>query len=203
VNALAAVEADGPCTRALRVADLGTGSGALLLALLSELPNAVGVGTDVNPAALEAARENAVRLGLAARAHFVACDFSAALSGPFDLVVSNPPYIGSRDIAGLAPEVREHDPRLALDGGVDGLDAYRAIAADARRILGPDGILVVELGAGQAVAVAAILLDGGIKAGYPVADLSGRSRALLGRPIHAGKALTPAKIALGLSGESD
>ncbi len=202
-TALAAIDANGPRTRALRIADLGTGSGALLLALLSELPNASGVGTDVSLAALETARENAARLGFATRADFLACDFAAGLKAQFDLVVSNPPYITSRDIGGLAPEVREHDPLLALDGGHDGLAAYRAIAADARRILVPGGMVVVELGAGQAAAVTAVLFDGGIEAGSPVNDLSGHARALLGRPVHAGKAFPTAKIALGLCGKSD
>lgn len=202
-TALAAIDAGGPRTRALRIADLGTGSGALLLALLSELPGAFGIGTDISLAALETARENAVRLGLAPRARFVACDFAAALSGPFDLVVSNPPYIASADIGGLAPEVREHDPLLALDGGADGLAAYRAIAADAARILAADGTLVVELGAGQATPVAALLLDGGIRAEPAASDLLGHPRALPGRPIHARKASPNAKIALGLSGQSD
>jgi release factor glutamine methyltransferase len=179
--ALGAIDATGPRTRPLRLADLGTGSGALLLALLSELPNAVGVGTDLSLPALATARENAERFGLAARAHFVACDFAGALGGSFDLVVSNPPYVASGDIAGLAPEVREHDPRLALDGGVGGLDNYRVLAAEARRILAPGGILAVEIGAGQAAAVSALLLSGGIVAGPPKRDLSGHSRALLGR----------------------
>jgi len=202
-TALAAIDASGPRTRAFRIADLGTGSGALLLALLSELPNASGVGTDISLAALETARDNAARLGLAARADFLACDFAAGLGGLFDLVVSNPPYIASGEISGLAPEVREYDPLLALDGGPDGLAAYRAITADTRRILVPGGMLIVELGAGQAVPVAAVLLDGGIEAGPPVNDLSGHPRALLGRPVHAGKAFPTAKIALGLCGNSD
>jgi release factor glutamine methyltransferase len=187
-TALAKLDAGGSRMRALRIADLGTGSGALLLALLSELPNTVGIGTDINPAAVEAARKNAARLGLAARTQFAACNFAAALRGPFDLVVANPPYIASGDVNALSPEVREHDPLVALDGGADGLAAYRALAADARRILAPDGILVVELGAGQAVSVAAILLDGGIAADPPARDLSGQPRALPGRPIHAWKA---------------
>ncbi len=201
--ALAAIDAVGARTRALRLADLGTGSGALLLALLSELPHAIGVGTDVRLRALAVARGNATRLGLAARAHFIACDFGAALRGPFDLIVSNPPYIASDDIAGLAPEVREHDPRLALDGGIQGLDSYRAIAADARRTLAPDGTLVVELGAGQAVAVAELLLNGGIVAGRAKHDLSGHPRALSARLSHAWTASPTAKIALGLLSKSD
>ena len=130
--ALAAIDAHGRARAPLRIADLGTGSGALLLALLSELPAAIGVGTDRSLAALEVARDNARRLRPRARARFVACDYGAALAGGFDLVVSNPPYIATGEIATLAPEVRDFDPRPALDGGADGLDAYRAIAADAR-----------------------------------------------------------------------
>jgi release factor glutamine methyltransferase len=168
----------------LRIADFGTGSGAILLALLSELAHATGVGTDISLSALATARENAERLGLTSRAHFVACDYGAALRGPFDLVVSNPPYIASGEIAGLAPEVRDHDPRPALDGGASGLDGYRAVVADARRILAPKGILAVELGAGQASSVAALWREGGIAAESSKADLSGHSRALLGRPGH-------------------
>jgi release factor glutamine methyltransferase len=165
----------------LRIADFGTGTGALLLALLSELPNASGVGTDLSAAALAVARDNALHLGLASRADFVACDYGAALSGPFDLVVCNPPYIASGDIAGLDAEVRDYDPRLALDGGPSGLDGYRAVVADASRILSPQGVLVVELGAGQASSVAALMRGGGIVADGPKPDLSGHFRALLGR----------------------
>src|SRR5262249_34034525 len=113
--------------RRLRVADLGTGSGALLLALLHELRTADGVGADVSHAALDLARENAERLGLAGRAAFVACDFGAALAGGFDLVLSNPPYIAQTEWPRLDPEVRNHDPKLALDGGADGLAAHRRI----------------------------------------------------------------------------
>ncbi|MEA2976232.1 MAG: release factor glutamine methyltransferase [Alphaproteobacteria bacterium] len=178
-TALAAIDARGLRWEALRLLDLGTGSGALLLALLSELPNAIGIGTDISLPALATARENAERLGFAARAHFVACDFAAALRGPFDLVVSNPPYIASADIAGLAPEVREHDPHLALDGGSDGLDTYRAIAADIGRILAPGGAVVLELGADQAAAVTALLAKGGIVTERVKDDLAGHPRALL------------------------
>jgi release factor glutamine methyltransferase len=177
--ALDALDRDGPRTRPLRIADLGTGSGALLIALLSELPQAFGVGTDVSREALAVARANADVLGLARRAAFVVCDFGAALAGGFDLVVSNPPYIKSADIATLAPDVRDHDPRLALDGGPDGLAAYRTIAADARRLLAPDGHLVVELGAGAAAAVSQTLMTAGLaEAGPPVCDLAGIPRAL-------------------------
>ncbi len=158
--ALAAIDADGLRSRPLRIADLGTGCGAILLALLSELPHALGVGTDASAAALSVARDNASRLGLA-RARFVACDVAAALRGPFDLIVSNPPYIASADIATLAPEVRDFEPRRALDGGADGLDFYRAIAAAAPALLAPGGVLIVELGAGQAQAVGAFFAAGG------------------------------------------
>ena len=103
------------------------------------MPNAAGIGTDLSAGALDVARRNAARLGLAERAQFLVSDFAAGLAGPFDLVVSNPPYIATGEIAALAREVRDHDPRLALDGGADGLAAYRAIAADAPRLI-PAGI---------------------------------------------------------------
>jgi len=177
--ALGAIDADGSRHGTLRIADLGTGSGALLLALLSELSAAGGVGTDASVAALDVARRNAARFGLAARAAFVACDFAAALRGPFDLVVTNPPYIVSDQLASLQPEVRNHDPTLALDGGNDGLAAYRAIAADARRLLGPAGHMVVEIGAGQAAAVGSLFAEAGLVAQSPIeADLAGIARAL-------------------------
>jgi release factor glutamine methyltransferase len=162
----------------LRIADLGTGSGALLLALLHELPYARGIGTDLSCAALAVARDNATRLGLGDRMHLVACEFGTALSGEWDFVVSNPPYVASSDIAALALEVRGYDPHLALDGGPDGLAAYRALAADARRLLGPRGHLVVELGQGAAGDVAAIFSAAGFKASRTRADLAGVARAL-------------------------
>ncbi len=165
---------------ALRIADLGTGTGALLLALLSELPDAAGVATDIDPAALSAARDNARALDLHERAHFVACDFATALQGGFDLVVCNPPYIASGEIDGLDTEVR-HDPRRALDGGNDGLACYRAIAADARRLLAPGGHLVVELGLGQERPVAELLRAGGLEPMPARPDLSGIGRALPAR----------------------
>ena len=159
--ALAAIDRGGPRSRKLRIADLGTGSGALILALLSELPNAFGVGTDIE---CEGARGGARQCPPSRPRHgrrFVACDMAAALRGPFDAIVSNPPYIASGDIAALAPDVRDFDPHLALDGGTDGLDFYRAIAAAAPALLAPGGVLVVELGIGQAEPVAAFICSGG------------------------------------------
>lgn len=179
-TALALIDAGGPHARPLRIADLGTGSGALLLALLSELPGALGVATDISVAALEAARDNARHLRLDSRARFVACDFGAALAGGFDLVVVNPPYIASGDIAGLAPEVR-CDPREALDGGPDGLACYRTVAAQARRLLAPTGHIVIELGAGQEAAVAEALRGAGLEILTARPDLSGIARALAAR----------------------
>lgn len=163
----------------LRVLDIGVGSGALLLALLSELPAAIGVATDKSIDALKLARSNAQRLGFAERCTFVACNFTDALRGPFDLIVSNPPYISSAEIPALAPEVREHDPLLALDGGKDGLAAYRAIASDAPRLLVPRGRLVMELGQGQAESVSALVRAAGLSIETPIQrDLSGINRAL-------------------------
>jgi release factor glutamine methyltransferase len=170
--------------RLLRIADIGTGSGAILLALLSEWPNAWGVGTDISEAALRPAKANAGRLGLAPRAAFVACDYTAALSGTFDLIASNPPYIRSGDIDALAAEVRDHDPRRALDGGADGLDAYRLIAPQAARLLAPGGSLVLEVGYGQSGDVGRLLTMAGLSlAGEPKADLAGIRRAVTGRNL--------------------
>lgn len=167
--------------RALRIADLGAGTGAILLALLHELPAALGVGTDISLEALRIARRNAADLGLASRAAFVACNYAAALAGPFDLIVSNPPYIRSADIAGLSPEVRDHDPRTALDGGVDGLDAYRALVPQAADRLTPGGALVVEGGKGQSGPIEALMTAAGLSVQDPVkTDLSGIFRAIAG-----------------------
>ena len=183
--ALAAIERADRQTAALRVADLGTGSGALLLALLSELPSASGTGTDISLPALACAKDNAATLGLSARASFVACDFGSALRGPVDLLVCNPPYVAQGDIATLQPEVRDFDPRRALDGGHDGLEGYRAIAADARRLLAPSGALVVELGWGQLGAVTSIFAAAGLAPATRKYDLSGVDRALVLRPPHS------------------
>jgi release factor glutamine methyltransferase len=178
--ALAAIDAGGPRSRNLRIADLGTGSGALILALLSELPNAFGVGTDASTKALAVARDNARRLAQI-RARFIACDVAAALRGPFDAIVSNPPYIASGDIAALAPDVRDFDPHLALDGGADGLHFYRTIAAAAPTLLAPGGVLVVELGIGQAEPVAHLFAAAGLAPSPPYPDLNGTPRALVAR----------------------
>jgi len=135
-------------------------------------------------AALRVASRNAARLGFAHRAAFLACDFAAALSGRFDLIVSNPPYIRSGEIAGLATEVRDHDPRRALDGGPDGLDAYRALIPQAARLLAPGGALVVEAGQGQSGDIQGLLTAAGLTlAGPAKTDLAGVRRAVAGRKL--------------------
>jgi release factor glutamine methyltransferase len=164
-------------TASLRIADLGTGSGAILLALFSELADARGIGFDISAEALDVARANAERLGFADRAEFALCDF-AAVEGTFDLVVSNPPYVATGDIAALAPEVRNYDPRGALDGGDDGLAAYRAIAPNALRVIAPGAHLVVEIGAGQEQTVSALFSHNGLAVCAVRHDLSGIPRAL-------------------------
>jgi len=178
----AALTALGPRREhALRIADLGTGSGALLLALLSECPRALGTGTDLSLAAITCARRNAHALRLDERASFTVCNYGAALKGRFDLVVSNPPYVRQCDIATLQPEVRLFDPPRALDGGDDGLHGYRAITADAGRLVAPGGLILVELGAGQANAVAALFSAAGLAVESLYSDLTGTPRALLTR----------------------
>ena len=176
--ALAAIDASGPRAQALHIADLGTGSGAILLALLSELPNASGIGTDTSFDALIVARANAERLGIN-RAAFVAGDMASPLGTRFDLIVSNPPYIASKEIAALTPEVRAFDPRSALDGGLDGLDYYRSLATSAPSLLRPGGALVVEIGAGQSEAVAELFSAAGLAPAPPQPDLNGIERVML------------------------
>jgi release factor glutamine methyltransferase len=175
-----ALEALGPDRRQPpRIAELGTGSGAILLSLLHARSDASGVGTDRSEAALRVAQRNAERLHLSERAAFLACDFASALGPGLDLVVSNPPYVARTDLPTLEPEVRDHDPLIALDGGPDGLAAYRLIAADAFRVLAPGGHLVVELGVGQGRAVAALFARAGLRqAAPPRADLCGIERVL-------------------------
>ena len=182
--ALELLRADGATRRSLRIADLGTGSGAILLALLSELPTAAGFGTDISEQALQTAAANAVSAGLASRATFIACDYATGLSGLFDLIVSNPPYIRAADIAGLAVEVREHDPRAALDGGADGLDAYRALIPQAAGLLAPGAVLIVEAGEGQSGPINGLMtLSGLTPTGAPKADLAGVPRAIAGHKM--------------------
>jgi release factor glutamine methyltransferase len=174
----------GNLDRPLRIADLGTGTGAILLALLSELPAAQGFGTDISEGALQTAAANAARAGLSNRAAFLACDYASGLTGPFDLIVSNPPYIRSADIADLAPEVRNHDPLAALDGGADGLDAYRALIPQAAGLLAPGGALIVEAGAGQSSQIQALMVAAGLTAAAtPRADLGGIPRAVAGHKM--------------------
>ena len=174
----------GPDADRPRIVDIGTGSGAILLALLSELPDAMGVGTDISAAALRTASANARDLGLAGRAAFVACDYVSALSGAFDLIVSNPPYIRSAEINGLATEVRDHDPLGALDGGRDGMDAYRALIPRAVRLLAPGGALALEVGLDQGADVEQLMAAAGLTLhGPPKADLAGTARAVAGRKL--------------------
>jgi release factor glutamine methyltransferase len=170
--------------RGLRIADIGTGSGAILLALLSELPDASGIGTDISEDALQTARGNAADLGLADRAAFIICDYAGALCEPFGLIVSNPPYIRSAEIAGLAKEVRDHDPLAALDGGTEGLDAYRTLVPQAAKLLAPGGVLAVEIGQGQSGAVEGLMKAAGLTLQRPAkADLAGIPRAVAGRKL--------------------
>jgi release factor glutamine methyltransferase len=170
----------------LRILDLGTGSGAIALALLSEYPRAFAIGLDLSPTALADARANAVANGLHGRAAFLVGSWAEALAPQlpdhrFDAVVSNPPYIRKADIATLQPEVRLHDPWRALDGGEDGLDAYRIIINQAPALLKEDGLLALEHGADQAESVAALLMAGGFVQTRCVRDLGGRDRVALAR----------------------
>jgi release factor glutamine methyltransferase len=182
--ALQLLRAGGEPDRSLRIADLGTGSGAILLALLSELPAAKGFGTDISEEALQTAAANAARAGLSDRATFIACDYASGLAGLFDLIVSNPPYIRSSDIAGLAAEVANHDPLAALDGGADGLDAYRTLIPQAARLLAPGAVLVVEAGQGQSGLIEALMTAAGLMpATAPKADLAGIPRAVAGHKM--------------------
>lgn len=164
----------------LRILDLGTGSGAILAALLSEYPNAHGIGLDLSPGAARQARANLAALGFSSRSAFLVGHWNEALIGRFDLVVSNPPYIPSDDIAALDEEVRAHDPRLALDGGSDGLDAYRMIALALPLLLAPSGRAVLELGIGQEEDVARLLSAAGHPPDGPARrDLAGIARAIV------------------------
>lgn len=171
-------ERDAP----LRLLDLGTGTGAILAALLAERPRAFGLGVDRSEGAARTARDNLVRNGLGGRAQVMVGDWGAALAGRFDLVVSNPPYITSAEMTELPVEVRRYDPRLALEAGADGLDAYRAITAGLPRLLAPGAVAVLELGAGQEAAVAGLARNAGLLIDGPARrDLAGTPRALVAR----------------------
>lgn len=162
----------------MRILDLGCGSGAIIVTLLAERTRATGVGVDLSPAALAVTAENAAALGVADRLRLVAGSWFDGLSGVFDVIVSNPPYIPLADVAGLAVEVRGHDPHLALTDGGDGLGAYRALAAGAAAHLARGGVVVVEIGAGQGDAVAAIFGCAGWRLLAAYADLGGHQRVL-------------------------
>ncbi len=163
----------------VRMLDLGTGTGCILLSCLAGMPIASGVGTDLSPAALAVAAENAARLGLEQRVALRQSDWFRDVSGRFDLIVSNPPYIAADEMAGLAPEVRDWEPHLALSPGGDGLGAYRAIAAGAGARLMAGGRIVLEIGPTQGAAVVALLVAQGFEAPEVLKDLDGRDRVVL------------------------
>ena len=172
-----------PPNKAFEMIDLGTGSGAILLATLAERFGARGVGTDISFEALAVAKENATNLELDNRATFLRTEWAAGFGDDsFDVVVSNPPYIPSGDIPGLDPEVRDHDPHLALDGGPHGLQAYRELAPEIRRILKPDGLFAVEIGWDQGPQVKALFEAAGFTGVIVVKDLSDRDRVVTNGP---------------------
>lgn len=172
---LARVDRNAP----LRLLDLGTGSGCLLLALLSEIPAAAGVGVDLSPGAAAAAQRNAQLLGLAAEARFFVGDWGSSLAEQFDIIVANPPYIATAALAELPPEVNRYDPDLALDGGDDGLFAYRRIAAHVPELMAPSALLAVEVGAGQASSVARIFTSDRLFVQAIECDLAGHERCVI------------------------
>lgn len=161
-----------------RILDLGTGTGAIAVTLLAERPDSRGVATDLSPEALEVARANAARNGVAERLAFLEGSWFGPVSGVFDIIASNPPYIPASDVAGLSPDVRNFDPRLALVGGTDGLDPYRDIASGAASHLAGDGHVLVEIGAGQADDVEAIFAASGFGPAARHRDLGGHVRCL-------------------------
>jgi release factor glutamine methyltransferase len=172
---------DFPEHAAWSILDLGVGSGAILLALLADRPAARGLGVDVSEEALAVARENAANLGLAGRTALLRGDWAHGLEdASFDLVVSNPPYIAKPVIETLEPEVRDHEPRLALDGGDDGLDAYRVLAPEILRVLKPGGRFAVEIGYDQKDAVEALFREAGAVGVQTIRDLGDRDRVIAG-----------------------
>jgi release factor glutamine methyltransferase len=173
---------DLPEGRPFSLLDLGTGSGALLLAILAERPAGKGLGVDLSEEALAVARENAANLGMAGQVALLRGDWTTGLAeGGFDVVVSNPPYVPTDDIATLAPEVRDHEPRLALDGGPDGLASYRRLAPEIMRVLKPGGRFAVEVGHDQATAVEALFAGAGAVERATARDLADRDRVVFGR----------------------
>lgn len=164
-----------------RILDLGVGSGAILLSVLSERPESTGIGVDASEAALAVARANAERLGFGDRATLQQGNWTDGIEGPFDLILSNPPYIPSADIDGLEPEVAKWEPRLALDGGPDGMEPYRRIIADLPRLLAPTGAFAFEVGRGQADAVRALAEAQGLTTSVPRTDLAGIPRVVAGK----------------------
>lgn len=174
---LVAAALEGP--PAARILDLGTGSGCILATLLCEWPEARGTGTDISLEALEVAARNAEALGLAGRIDLVRTDWMNGLDGEFDLVVSNPPYIGFDEIGTLAPEVRNHEPLVALTPGGDALAAYRRIVEGLGAVLAPGGRVLFETGAGQAPQVTQILAEAGFNLCGSRPDLDGRDRVVM------------------------
>lgn len=171
----------------VRILDLGTGTGCILLSCLADMPMATGLGTDASPTALAVAEENARRLNLDSRARFQSSDWFAQVSGRYDLIVSNPPYIAADEMAGLAPEVRLWEPLAALTPGGDGLDAYRHIARGAPAHLMAGGRLLLEIGPGQALAVRGLLQAQGLVSARVIRDLDGRDRVVVAeKPIEVG-----------------
>jgi release factor glutamine methyltransferase len=179
----AALDGFADRTAPLRILDLGTGSGCVLVALLHELPAAWGVGVDLAPGALATARDNALLNGVGDRAAFVASEWASAIDARFELIISNPPYIRAADIETLEPEVARHDPRGALDGGPDGLAAYRAILAEAYRLLAAPGRLILEIGHDQADSVASLAMAAGFPPPELIRDLGGNPRVLAFSPF--------------------
>jgi release factor glutamine methyltransferase len=164
-----------------RVLDLGTGSGCILLSLLAERPSAIGIGTDLSQGAISVAERNAIELGLTDRSLFGQGSWFEKVSGSFDLIVSNPPYIAADEMNGLQPEVRDHEPRMALTDEADGLSCYRAIVHDAPDFLSYAGHLIVEIGPTQGAAVSAMFTEQGFAAVRVIADLDGRDRVVFGQ----------------------
>ena len=165
----------------MKVLDLCTGSGCILLSILKNLKQGTGVGIDISEQALEVARRNAKRLGLEAATTFVLSDLFEKAQGSYDMIVSNPPYIETEEIAQLMPEVRDHEPRLALDGMSDGLYYYRSIVSQCRDYLKEDGALLFEIGAGQGAAVSELLKEAGFVSVQVIKDLAGLDRVVAGK----------------------